>query len=248
MERRNQEIKKSLRLRLGGGAQDEWDRHLPEIIFNTRRRNAATGQAPAELLLCKNRARPRERPVTNPADLQHRVETARANQEAHMPTEPEKGPNSPRVGNLVYTKKSLVVRRCQQVECWFSPALDRSFRGRRTLRIGNFQNPCPRGKMVKYHISQLKRANTAIHQQAENDEIPVANDSPDDPDPPQRKRSRPRKPILIPRANTTPDKITRSEKEENLNQDKTPSSFAVPRRRQGRPRKDVAKTKDHQVR
>jgi hypothetical protein len=72
-ERRNQAIKKGLWLRLGGGAQ-EWDRHLPAIVFNTRRRrNATTGQRPAELLLGRILARLGERPATNPAGLQHRV-------------------------------------------------------------------------------------------------------------------------------------------------------------------------------
>jgi hypothetical protein len=101
-ERRNQEVKKGLRLRLGGGAQQKWGRHFPEIVFNTRRRrNAATGQTPAELLLGRNLARPGERPATNPADLQHRIEAARANQETYVTTEPEEGPNPPRLGDLV---------------------------------------------------------------------------------------------------------------------------------------------------
>jgi type IV secretory pathway VirB10-like protein len=117
-------------------------------------------------------------------------------------------------------------------------------------RIGpeTFNIRRPRGKLVKYHISQLKRATTAIHQQAEDDEIPAANDPPDDPDPPQRRRGRPRKPIPTPRANTIPDKTTRSEEGENLNQDETPSPSAVPRRRRGRPRKDDAEYQNHQMR
>jgi hypothetical protein len=114
------------------------------------------------------------------------------------------------------------------------------------LEPETFNIRCPRGKLVKYHISQLKRANTAIHQQAENDEIPAANDSPDDPDLPQRKRGRPRKHIPTPWANKAPDKTTRTEKGENLDQDETPSPSAVPRRRRGRPRKDDAEYQNHQ--
>jgi hypothetical protein len=106
----------------------------------------------------------------------------------------------------------------------------------------------PRGKLVKYHISQLKRATTAIHQQAEDEKIPAVNGPPDDLDPPQRKLGRSRKTIPTPRANTAPDKTISSEKGENLDQDETPSPSAVPRRRQGRPRKDDAENQKHQVR
>ena len=32
-ERRNQELKKDLRLKIAGGRQRNWDLHLPEIVF-----------------------------------------------------------------------------------------------------------------------------------------------------------------------------------------------------------------------
>jgi hypothetical protein len=81
--RRNQDIK-VLQLRLSRGSQYEWVRHFFESVFDTRRRrNAATGQTPAELLLRRNLTRPGERPATNPANLQHRIEAARANQEIY---------------------------------------------------------------------------------------------------------------------------------------------------------------------
>ena len=51
-ERRNQEIKKGLRLRLQPGNQRTWDQYLPELLFGLRRRrNAATGSTPSHLLL-----------------------------------------------------------------------------------------------------------------------------------------------------------------------------------------------------
>ena len=53
-ERRNQEIKKGLRLRLQPGNQRTWDQHLPKLLFGLRRRkNAATGSTPSHLLLGK---------------------------------------------------------------------------------------------------------------------------------------------------------------------------------------------------
>jgi transposase InsO family protein len=50
-ERRNQELKKALRVRLAGREQNTWDRELPTALFNVRRRrNAATGMSPSHLL------------------------------------------------------------------------------------------------------------------------------------------------------------------------------------------------------
>jgi hypothetical protein len=124
------------------------------------------------------------------------------------------------------------------------PAMDRSLRGRRTLRTGDFQHP-----PSKREAGQVPHQPTQTgHQQAENDEITASNDTPDDPDPPQRNRGRPRKPIPTQRDNRTPDKTTRSEDGENLNQVETPSPPAVPRRRRGRSRKDDAEYVNHQVR
>ena len=59
-ERRNQEIKKGLRLRLHQGNQRTWDRFLPELLFGLRRRrNAATNVTPSHLF-GKTIARPGE--------------------------------------------------------------------------------------------------------------------------------------------------------------------------------------------
>ncbi|XP_033231499.1 uncharacterized protein LOC117182513 [Belonocnema kinseyi] len=60
-ERRNQELKKGLRLRLHDGNQKTWDRHLPDLLFGLRRRkNAATGMTPSHLLMGKTILRPGE--------------------------------------------------------------------------------------------------------------------------------------------------------------------------------------------
>jgi hypothetical protein len=100
MERRNREIKKDLRLRLGGGTHHEYNLYLPEIVFNTgRRRNAAPGQIPVELLLERNLASLGERPTINLADLLHRAEAARANQAAYVSAEPKEESHSLHVGD-----------------------------------------------------------------------------------------------------------------------------------------------------
>ena len=51
-ERRNQDIKINIRLRINNGNHRTWDRDLPKILFSLRRRqNAATKQTPSHLLL-----------------------------------------------------------------------------------------------------------------------------------------------------------------------------------------------------
>lgn len=61
VERRNQEIKKGLRIHLRGGEQRNWDRHIPAILFNLRtRKNAATGCTPGHALLGAELQRPGE--------------------------------------------------------------------------------------------------------------------------------------------------------------------------------------------
>ena len=60
-ERRNQELKKGLRLRLYQGNQRTWDRYLSELLFGLRRRqNAATGVTPSYLLFGKTILQPGE--------------------------------------------------------------------------------------------------------------------------------------------------------------------------------------------
>lgn len=60
-ERRNQEVKKGLRLRLHDGNQRIWDQKLPQLLFGLRRRrNAATGFTPAKLMFGRQIRRPGE--------------------------------------------------------------------------------------------------------------------------------------------------------------------------------------------
>ena len=91
-ERRNQEVKKGLRLRLTAGNQRIWDEQLPELLFGLRRRrNAATGYTPSYLLMGREILRPGEwalqpvdtvEPVRVP--LEERENRARRNQQQYQ--------------------------------------------------------------------------------------------------------------------------------------------------------------------
>ncbi|CAB0037208.1 unnamed protein product [Trichogramma brassicae] len=77
-ERRNQEIKTALRLRLADRAHDTWDEdeELPQIMFQLRnRQNAATGQSPAFALLGRNLLRPGEWKLPLPFTEERREST-----------------------------------------------------------------------------------------------------------------------------------------------------------------------------
>ena len=75
-ERRNQEIKKGLRLRLYRGNQRTWDTQLPELLFGLRRRrNAATGNSPSYQLLGRDLKLPGEWRLPHPDQPQEEVET-----------------------------------------------------------------------------------------------------------------------------------------------------------------------------
>jgi hypothetical protein len=58
-ERRNQELKKALRFRLVGRGQNTWDSELSTALFSgRRRRNAAMGMSPSQLLYGRDFAYP----------------------------------------------------------------------------------------------------------------------------------------------------------------------------------------------
>lgn len=91
-ERRNQEVKKGLRLRLHEGNQQIWDVQLPNLLFTLRRRkNAATGSTPGYLLFGREIKRPGELNI-HPAleqgleqvPVERREEQARRNQQQYQ--------------------------------------------------------------------------------------------------------------------------------------------------------------------
>ena len=84
-ERRNQEIKKGLRLRLHEGNQRTWDKYLPELLFGLRRRrNAAIGTTPSNLLLGRNITLPGEWRLPTPEPQQEMADGRIARQQREM--------------------------------------------------------------------------------------------------------------------------------------------------------------------
>ena len=81
VERRNQEIKKSIRFQLNGRHPEKWNRCLPRALFNMRRReNAATKSTPAHLLFGFELPRPGKRTTQRQPDAATRHAAARARQ------------------------------------------------------------------------------------------------------------------------------------------------------------------------
>uniref|UniRef100_A0ABD2XQC3 RNA-directed DNA polymerase n=1 Tax=Trichogramma kaykai TaxID=54128 RepID=A0ABD2XQC3_9HYME len=111
-ERRNQEIKKGLRLHLMDQQQhQQWDLRLPQVLYDLRcRRNAATGQTPAYILFGKELNRPGDWKLTPNSSItdnwKERVEQTRKAQtryqKKYATTETNKADYS--LGDLVYTK------------------------------------------------------------------------------------------------------------------------------------------------
>ena len=66
-ERHNQDLKKGMWLRLAVRPHKDWDRDIPEILYNTRtRKNAATGLTPSEVLFGENLKRPGDWTIPKP--------------------------------------------------------------------------------------------------------------------------------------------------------------------------------------
>lgn len=66
-ERRNQEIKKAFRVDLFDKGHQNWEKSVPQILFNLRcRKNAATGKTPSETLFGETLLRPGEWKIDRP--------------------------------------------------------------------------------------------------------------------------------------------------------------------------------------
>lgn len=112
-ERRNGEIKKTLRILLHDCPDHgDWDKRLPTVLFSLRNRaNAATGMTPSELLLGRDLQRPgdwsRPHAEQDSQPIEAREERARSNQSHyHQQRYPEQRTQDPTlaVGQRVYVK------------------------------------------------------------------------------------------------------------------------------------------------
>ena len=84
-ERRNQELKKGLRLDLYEQSQRTWNRHLPNLLFVSRsRKNAATGVTPSHLLFGRTIARPGEWRFRTPQERDEEDDLRRQESEARQ--------------------------------------------------------------------------------------------------------------------------------------------------------------------
>jgi predicted aspartyl protease/transposase InsO family protein len=165
-ERRNQEIKKGLRVRLASNDHDKWDLHVPDIMYDLRcRRNAATGFSPAEVLWGFPICRPGHfsNPLRTELDDEVRLDreemnaAVSANQAAYFRrrgTEPTTGPLTFETGDRVYTKEHPKKR---PGAC---AGLDAKWSGPHTviMKVGQTQYFVNRrGRPYKFHVDQLRR-------------------------------------------------------------------------------------------
>lgn len=112
VERRNQELKKVLKLQLEGNQPEQWDTKLETVLFNLRcRQNAATGYTPARALFGYELRRPGDWRDPNPAvhePADRRQRRVHANERRYRerryvnPTAPM--PIQPNVGDFVMVK------------------------------------------------------------------------------------------------------------------------------------------------
>lgn len=83
-ELRNREIKKGLRLELHNKSHTRWDKYLPSIVYRLRRRrNAATGFTPAQLMLGRDLPEPGQWNFQPPPDKPDWIQ-ARQNQQRYQ--------------------------------------------------------------------------------------------------------------------------------------------------------------------
>lgn len=129
-ERRNQEIKKALRLRLRENHRD-WENQLPSILFSLRnRRNRSTGYAPSEILFGQLLHRPNEwtlkLPALTPWDttLQQRARARETRQQRvlhppHPATAP--APLKYQIGDRVLIRNHVLSNKAANFHSGFAP-------------------------------------------------------------------------------------------------------------------------------
>ena len=157
-ERRNQELKKGLRLHIAGGRQRDWDLHLPKILFSTRRRvNRITGQSPSQLLLGRNLPRPGEWNFSYGVKTQGRIDDARQCQAEHAPPPTTTQAEQLQVGELVLAKNFALSNAIEGFNAKLAPKWTGPFVVLDKCNDDVFIIERPGRENIKLHVSALKR-------------------------------------------------------------------------------------------
>ena len=163
-ERRNQEIKKGLRLQIAGGRQRDWDLHLPPILFSMRRRiNRTTGQSPSQMLLGRNLPRPGEWSFDFNEATQGRVDDVHQRQAAlaALPMTKDDGPL--RVGDSVLAKNFTLSNAAEGFNAQLAPKWTGPFTVLEKCSGDVFILERPGRENIKLHVSTLKRVPQPPH-------------------------------------------------------------------------------------
>lgn len=166
-ERRNQEIKKGLKLHLQGRKHTAWDLCLPQILYNLRTRsNAATGRSPGRALLGQELKKPgewklKEARSTSPT-RNMRVLEMRDNQERYIQGRYDitNDKKSYKTGDYVYARTHPLSNAIKKFHAGFAQKFDGPYQIVDVLS-SNMYVINRNGDIVKCHINDFKPARQA---------------------------------------------------------------------------------------
>ena len=162
-ERRNQELKKGLRIKLMGRNHREWDLHVPAILFDLRRReNRNTGQTPSYMLLGRTLLRPGEWTLPFSSEAQERMDRARQRQSKSVPFDAREidGPLKP--GDFVLAKNFALSNAAEGFNAGLAPLYTGPFKVLEKCSNEVYVLERPGQEQIKLHVSALKRAHGDI--------------------------------------------------------------------------------------
>ena len=158
-ERRNQEIKKGLRLRLRNRSQREWDTHLPSILFTLRRRvNVNTGQSPSYTLLGRTLPRPGEWFHAYERSAQERICTAKQRANAPDNSEEIHMQQPLQIGDMVYAKNFAQSKASEGFNAGLAPRWTGPYPILERCSDDIYVLSRPGQDSIKLHVNTLKRA------------------------------------------------------------------------------------------
>ena len=183
-ERRNQEIKKGLRLHLQDKKHKDWDLQLPKLFSLRTRRNAATGYTPSQTLLGQNLQRPGEWAFRHLADISeektNRVKRIQQHQAKYQQKYASTGNQKPQYqsGDWVYTKNHVLSRKIDGFHAGFAPVWEGPFLITGHLG-GDIYQIDRNGRVTKIHGSLLKLTHGFLQPTNTKDVIGATSDTPD---------------------------------------------------------------------